>query len=247
MDREQQPTTISMKTATQLFAASRGVTLRDGANHCYYCGGSCGKDVPAADVVKSSFTSRDTVCGGEWVCDGCVEAMDERGEASLPDGQRRTDQKIRCYSWVVAGGVTIAATKAHRDWLYRQCVEPPTAPFVICISDSGQKHLLYRAVVSHSREVVCLTLEGDRVSFRPADLQERYGLCCRLIAATGKPAIDSGVSPSVAMRIIQHWGDESLVSKWLAVRQEPLSRLALWLAPNKEVCVREYPTTAAAN
>lgn len=235
----------ALTTATQLFSTARGLPLRTGDYRCYFCGGHCSTDTPQSSLVGKSFTARDTVCGGDWVCDGCVTAMDERATITLACGERREQQKVRGYSWVI-GRVATAATKSHRDWLLGQCLVPPSPPFAICISDSGQKHLLYRAIVCHSNKQCAVTLEGERVCYTPPQLRDRLELCRRLVAATGKPALAESLSPSAAMRIIAHHGDESLVTVWLAVREEPLSRLAAWLCEPKEECLARYPAAALA-
>lgn len=232
-------------TAPQLFAACRGLTVRLGEQRCYYCGGACDGAIESASVVLKSFTARDTICGGAHVCDGCIAAMDEQADITLADGQQRAAQRVRCYSWVVGDHRAVAATKAHRAQLLSACLTPPAGEYVICLSDNGQKHLLYRAVVGRSRERVTVTLEGERVHYTPRELVERLSLIKKIIAATGKPALAEPLSYSAGMRIIDHTRDENLPDQWQAVRGEPLSRLAVWLAPAKEECANEYPACAA--
>lgn len=224
---------------TQLFAGMNPV----GSRHCFYCGGKCaeGQSIPASEHVKKSFTSRDTVAGGDLVCLGCVAAMDERATIQLADGTVREKQKVRCYSWVITHDKPIAATKSHRQWLLETCLSPPEPPFVIMLSDSGQKHLLYRAAVCHSREVITITLEDQRITYTPDELRERLLLCKKIAAATGKPAILESPSPSAQMRVLEHFADESLLADWLSVREHPLTRLAAWLTPASKECQIDFP------
>jgi len=232
-------------TAPQLFAVCSGLSVRLGNHRCYYCGGACDGANLAAAHVKDSFTSRDTICGGAHVCDGCLAAMDETADITLADGQQRAAQRVRCYSWIIGAQRAIAATKSHREQLLAACLAPPAGEYVICLSDSGQKHLLYRAVVGRSRERVTVTLEGEPVHFAPRELADRLTLVKRIVAAAGKPALAEPLSYGAGMRIIDHTGDETLPTQWQAVRDEPLSRLAAWLAPAKEECANEYPACAA--
>lgn len=232
-----------MNTAPQLFAIARGIDVNVGPYRCFFCGGECNDSLPSQVVVKDSFTSRDTVCGGEYVCRGCVAAMDEDAEIQLADGEVRQSQKVRGYSWVISKHA-IACTKSHRAWLCGICLAPPAPPFVISISDSGQKHLLYRAVVCHSRDVITITLEGERVTYRPVELTSRMLLCRKLIAATGKPALAESVTPRFAMNVIGYHRNESLITTWLECREQSLSRLATWLSPAKESCLSEFPVTS---
>lgn len=228
-------------TAPQLFAGYRPI----GDRRCFFCDGQCDETHRSADHVKSSFTSRDTVAGGEYVCAGCVAAMNESADIEMLDGIRRTGQMVRGYSWIVTD-VARAATKAHRELMRELCLSPPTPPFVICISDSGQKHLLYRAVVCHSREVVTVTLEGDKITYRPHDLRNRIDLAERIIACVGKIAAAEPLTPRDGMKIVTHDEQgELILTAWLECREQSLSRLAVWLSAPKEKCIELYPPIAA--
>lgn len=227
-------------TACELLAISKGQALR-GSERCFYCGASCDQSHCAAEWVKDSFTSRDTVFGGRFVCVGCTLALDESATITLLDGTVRAEQKKRCYSWVITTDKALAATKAHRDLLMRRCLAPPEPPYAIVLSDSGQKHLLYRGCVGQSEARAVVSLEGERIDYEPRELAERIELCKKLIAGSGKPALAEPLSANTAMRIIAHHRDDSLVDSWSIVCESPLSRLALWLAPGKEECLREYP------
>jgi CRISPR type IV-associated protein Csf1 len=229
-------------TAPLLFAG----LAAEGSHHCFFCGGTCGEDVAAKDFVKSSFTGLDTVTLSPWVCRGCVASQGENDQVILPDGEIREGQKIRGYSWVITAAARTACTKAHRDWIMQQCLIPPDAPFVICLTDSGQKHLLYRAVVCYSRDMITVTLEGERIDYTPDALIERLALCKQIAAATGKPALKEALTPQSQMRIVEYHCDDRPLAAWLEVQTEPLSRLAAWLCPAKEECLNEYPDRTAA-
>lgn len=238
-----EPTTVQ-RFVSQLFGAAAGVDFRIGQQRCFFCLAPCDESNPAAKIVKKSFTSRDTVGGGDYVCHGCIAAMNEKATVTMADGEVRDKQKVRSYSWVI-GGKAIAASKAHRDWLLQQCLDPPQPPFAIVISDSGQKHLLYRGRVSHSRETVTVTLEGDPITYAPAELRDRLELCKQVAAVLGKPALRETPKPSSLAKLIEHHGDESLPDRWLSVREQPLTRLAIWFTPAKKECEIEYPAPIA--
>lgn len=227
------------QTAPQLFANYR--PSPGNSERCFYCGGKCGTEHLARDIVKSSFTALDTVTLSDYVCPGCICAMDESATVTLLDGEVRTEQKTRMYSWVVANGTRRAATKAHRASLLTICTTPPPAPFVICLSDSGQRQLLYLARVCLDASQPVVSLEGEVIRYRPAELIARLRICKRIAAATGKPALLEAITPQTAMRVIDYHEDESLVSEWQKVQSEPLTRLAAWLCPPKEECQSEYP------
>jgi len=230
-------------TASQLFACVAPI----GNETCFYCGGACEPLYLASKVVKKSFTGLDTVTLSDWVCTGCVEAMNEKADIVLLDGSQRSGQKVRGYSWVITAAGRRAATKSHREQLLKLCVDPPKPPFVICITDSGQKHLLYRAVVNASRDVVTVSLEGESITYEPSQLVERIELCKQIAAATGKPAMKEPMSPQSQMRIVEHFESEHVLSSWQQVQNEPLTRLAVWLCPAKDECLIAYPAAIAEN
>jgi CRISPR type IV-associated protein Csf1 len=231
-----------LQTATQLFARYRP----SGDETCFYCGGPCDRSHAASDVVKSSFTGLDTVTLSEWVCTGCVEAMQEKINITQIDGDSRDGQKVRGYSWIITETERKACTKSHRAQLLDACVSPPPVPFAICISDSGQKHLLYRSVVNHNRDLVTVTLEGEPVTYRPSELLERIELCKRVCAATGKPAMKDAMSVQTQMRIVEHFDSDDVLAAWQDCFSQPLTRLAVWLCPPKEMCLNDYPAPITA-
>lgn len=228
------------QTATQLFAGYEPT----GEEVCFYCCGRCEPTHPASKIVKSSFTGRDTVSLSKWVCPGCIDAMDEKRSIVMIDGVMRDGQKTRGYSWVIAGYGRRAATKSHREQLLQICLNPPDPPFVICISDSGQKHLLYRASVNRSRNVITVSLEGELISYQPAQLLERLELCKMVCAATGKPALKERLEPQAQMRVVEYYETEEVLSQWLACCFDPVTRLAAWLCPHKSECENEYTRNA---
>jgi hypothetical protein len=223
-------------TAPQLFAGQQEY----GPAICFYCCGNCEEKNPAKDIVKSSFTGLDTVTLSPWVCDGCIAAMQEKTEIELIDGEVRSGQKIRGYSWVIREGRKLAATKAHKSQLLSICLDFPEPPFVICLADSGQKHLLYRSVVNADRSVVTVQLELEQISYRPSDLADRVRLTKQICAVTGKPAMQETMSPQTLMRIAEH--SEEILEAWLGCCNESLTRLAIWLTPSKAECESERIT-----
>ena len=56
-----------MLTATQLLAIASGMQPRKGGRRCFFCGGNCDESTPASEIVKDSFTARDTVAGARKI------------------------------------------------------------------------------------------------------------------------------------------------------------------------------------
>lgn len=228
-------------TGPELFALAHGRRCT-GPHRCLFCG------APAAApyALPDSFTARDTLrCpGSPFACAGCSLCLEESGDARYPDGTTRHFTKAfrRMCSWVVTATTAVAATKAHLDYLRGVCAGPPAPPFLVSLAVSGQKHLLYRGVVNHTTAAAAVTLEGERIDYRPGELRDRLALCGRLCAATGKPALAGPPTPSFWFRVCEAFAaGDRLCETWSRVREEPLSRLAAFLCPPKEACQREYP------
>jgi hypothetical protein len=228
-----------MVTATQLFG--NYTPPYDATELCFYCGGRCGKKHPIIDVVKSSFTALDTVTRSQYVCPGCILAFDENATVTLPTGEVRHSQKTRLYSWIVYGGNRYAATKSHREWILQHCLHPPAPPYVISLSDSGQRQLLYRASVGRGTVYASVSLEGEVINYRPEQLETRLQLMRQVAAATGKPALLEPITSQTGMRVFEYFGSAEILTTWSELQADPLTRLAAWLCPPKEECQSEYP------
>lgn len=226
-------------TATQLFA---GYTPSEAATErCFYCGGRCEADHKTSDIVKPSFTALDTVSRTAYVCPGCIVAFDENATVTLPTGEVRESQKTRLYSWIVYGGRRYAATKSHREWILRHCLNPPQPPYVISLSDSGQRQLLYRASVGRGGDHAIVSLEGETVVYQPEQLAERLKLVKQVAAATGKPALLAPITAQTGMRVVEYFRSAEILIAWSELQSDPLTKLAAWLCPPKEECQSEYP------
>ncbi len=215
-----------------------------GPHRCYYCGAACGEDHPASEYVKSSFTGRSGVAapGSPWVCGGCVACLRESAEITLLGGECRAGKMMRGYSWVVSPDGAFAATKAHIAELRALCLDPPQAPFALVLSDSGQTHQLYRGVVNHARDPITVTLEAERITFRPEQLKRLLVTTTKIAAASGKPSLAEPIDANLAIKVIGRYADgEEILDDWLHNYGSPLSRLAAWLTPKKEVCESVYP------
>lgn len=232
-------------TVPELMLLALKDTPSIGPHRCFYCAAPCGENNPASVHVKDTFTGRNEVpCpGSPWVCDGCVLCLREKADVVLIDGEKRTGQKVRSFSWVLVDGMAFAATKAHLARLRDLCLVGRSDPWAIVLSDSGQKHLLYRGVVNcGSSQPWTVTLEGELIAYTQIELEHRLQLCGRLIAATGKPALAEPLNVRFGIAVLDRYPrrGELMLEQWGDVREEPLTRLALWLSPGKEEAIREY-------
>jgi CRISPR type IV-associated protein Csf1 len=225
-----------LPTAPQLYA---GVP-NEGTDICFFCGGRCRQEYLASAYVKSSFTNLAGVNRTRYVCKGCVEAMTEGVTITTFDGTVKYNQKPRGYSWILSPGKRLACTKAHRAALLDICLNPPDPPFCICLSDSGQKHLLYLAAVNASRRSITVTLEGQEVVYLEHQLRDRLRLAMKVCAVTGKPPLTEPLSVMNQIALFDQYESDEVLVAWNKCFTEPLSRLAAWLCPPKEDCIREY-------
>jgi hypothetical protein len=225
-------------TATELLAVALGKSLEDGSYRCAYCGATCG-DQYSAQVAKT-FTDRPKMAAPDalYRCVGCETAMQER--AVMPG--RDKPQKRRNYSWLIHRTQAVGATKSDLSTMRRWCVDPPQPPFAICLSDSGQRHLLYLTPINFTRSVVSVALEGQRIDYAPADLADRLDLFGRIAAAAGKPALTEFTSSGV-IAVCEYWWDDAfgLIERYNRIRRDALSRLAAWLTPSRKEARIEWP------
>lgn len=232
-------------SAPHLFATAHGTACL-GDLRCFFCGAPSDDSRAVRDYVRDSFNDRGAVAqpGSLAVCEGCVLCLREDAEVTYPDGEVRrvTKAAVRMHSWVVTDGRTVAATKAHMPYLRGVCLSPPAPPYVISLAASGQKHLLFRAVVVRGGGLASVTLEGERVDYRPAELAARLALAGRVCAASGKPALAEPPNARLGMAAVARYSDgDRLMAEWCRVFGEPLTRLASFLCFNKEESESVYP------
>lgn len=224
-----------IRSACQLLAiAELGEgQLARGERHCFYCGADCNDSRSTAEYVKHSFTDWPSVQApaSEYVCVGCELATQEKAEINGRSGQKR-----RNYSWLITAGRAVALTKANLPELRTPCFAPPEPPWALAIAASGQKQLLYRTPVNYDRELITVQLETERVTFRPAELAERYAQAEALVPGLGKTKLLDGYWPTgLVLRLASLYPDaDQRLDRWRQVCGEPLSRLAAFLVPGKE-------------
>lgn len=237
-----------MSTISRLIAYAHGVAFREGTSRCFYCGESCTDD--NSGWVKDSCTVYHAAAcpQSRVVCDGCALALREKADIVLADGERRSGQKMRGYSWVLTKSSATAYSKAHVELLRAVCLEPPSAPYGITISPGGQKHLIYLTQVVLDSDNPSVCLDGEAVKYTPGALSRRLEIAEAICAAVGKPALSESLAFSAYRRMAEHFGNDrglALCEEWRRVAGEPLSRLASFLASKKEIACGRYPKVDA--
>ena len=225
-------------TVSMLLAQTKGIKIK-GNELCFYCGEICNTDYHIKQYVKSTFTGRATVRNpkSEYICAGCQLAFQEKIIIEI-DNQKRENQKMRGYSWVITEKYSNPHTKAHISILREICINPPLPPFAIILAESGQKHLIYRGIVNYDYQEVTISLEEEHITYKPNNLKERINVIKPSVAAIGKIAIKE----ELTQRIINSYWEYNRNDKiydFLKVQFESLTRLAVWLSPNKKECQNE--------
>lgn len=227
--------------------ATRLLADDTGPHACFYCGLPCSGALSTKQYVASTFNDWAAVgCpSSQHVCRGCVIALDEK----LPVPGKDKPQKTRNYSWLTTASGRQHYSKADIAALRALCLDPPLPPWALTIATSGQRHLLYKTPVNVSTgPEVTVLLENERVTYRPDALKQRLAMLLPIVAAVGKVAPAAGpLELSHVMAIEQLVGESAteLAVAWDSVRDEPLSRLALFLSPNREDSLNEYRATAS--
>ena len=126
-----------------------------GAEQLGECCAVCGIPLVAGEpidrlVLASSFTNHNDLAdpAGRWRCGDCTTVMTE--------SEFQMSLATVCVS---ARGAVRIMTKQSRAWAF---LEPPEPPFVIAIQNAKQQHVLWRAPVNYTREILLVRL-GERI------------------------------------------------------------------------------------
>jgi hypothetical protein len=164
------------------FPPPRGVG-RDA--ECWLCGGpTWGVGWPRADALPETFTNHNRAAcpSSATVCQPCVffghKASWEAYTAAHPEMGLKTGHAMswRCYSHAFSGAGHECPTRGRWRALL---LDPPAAPFLFVVAESGQKHILFRARVAHDRDVFPVQVEEDLVVVE----RERFAACLAALEA----------------------------------------------------------------
>lgn len=196
-----------------------------GEHRCFFCGES------ACEPFKTSsgFTDWHNVPhpDSKHICLGCAWMTDEK--RAMPGKEK--PQKTRNYGWFVRPGVDPEpVNKGSKARIREILLSPPSPPWALALPTSGQKHLLHRTPVNIDSDVHCVALETERIWYRVTELRERLALCRRVVASVGHRGAGE-LSAGVAIGL-----GRELCGEWLEVRDEPMTRLAMYVTPSQEEC-----------
>lgn len=111
---------------------------------CYLCNGPAHDSTPAKGVLKVTFTDYDRARGDaeDGICCACTWSLQE----SNPDAQRFFPKplSLRMFSHFLINGIWQAFTKARKREMSTLLLAD-VMPEVAVVSESGQKHLLFKS------------------------------------------------------------------------------------------------------
>jgi len=214
-----------------------------GKEKCVFCNSDCSKKILVSSFIKKTFTNYDLLQNpdGLYMCKGCYFSMTDKSieELIMPDGEIKTNQSARTYSWVLTKKKKRAFSKRHIKEIKEIVLNPPKPPFAIVISDKGKKHLIFRSLVSYSRDDYVLQFEEESVFVNVKKLKDRIELCERIIAFCGKINILKYSKFKISKHSLPNVS-ESLLNQFFSIKEEKLMELAIFLSKNKKECYNEY-------
>jgi len=135
-----------MSAIAQILWNAAGQPGSDGGEKgiCRICGQN-GIGLPFSAWVRDTFTDWDKILPGEIICHACQFIFAESSEILAARVGKDKPQRMRNYSHFVVGGKWWPLSKAEKA----RMVEILRSDFEIAvIADSGQKHIIFRAVPS---------------------------------------------------------------------------------------------------
>lgn len=224
-----------MITASYLFAKEK---YNLGNENCFYCGINCNEKYTKEEYVKKTFTNRDIVKypGSDFVCGCCIESMNEYYGTKQIDGTVKQGRggSPRIYSWILTENKKIAMTKRHMRVLRRICLNPPSPPFSIVLSESGHKQLIFRTPVNYNKDIYSILLEEKEILVDRKKLKQYLDKAIIVSAAIGKIALKTPDYFNNYKNVIEKYGTETPLIEWIKIYSSQLGELAAWLCPGKD-------------
>lgn len=138
---------------------------------CWLCGGPThGVGWPWLSAIPDTFTNHTLAAcpTSTTICQPCVglgsKATWERYATDHPELRLKTGHAMswRCYSHLFTSAPPHHECPTRARWR-EILLSPPDPPFLAVVAESGQKHLIFRGVVAHSRDRFMVQFEEHRV------------------------------------------------------------------------------------
>lgn len=156
----------------------RIIELLDPAEHehltniegdCYLCGNYTESGIPKKKLLPKTFNDHNKAksIDSDYVCESCSFMI-------LTNPNRR--QAIRWFNYLASDKLVICDRKKLRSTL----LSPPEPPFVICITLSQKKHLMWYLKTSYSQENYFVTMENETIPVNKERFKEMLAFVERL-------------------------------------------------------------------
>ena len=207
------------------------------------CGGPAFKPTPKKNVIKETFTDHDKIADPKSgvVCAACAWCAAEANPdikrlSAKADGGEETTQKARSYSWFVHEERAVYLTKSMKTRM-AEMLTLGEFPQLAVVSDSGQKHLIFRARVNPpGQRAGWVQFEEQTVWVDAEELARCLGVSRALIEmGFSKTEVETGNYGATNLRLAKNqaafFDQEKTARK---MRQSRVWALAVWLTPAKE-------------
>lgn len=200
---------------------------------CRFCGREA-EGVAFEAWVKPTFTDHDKLLSGEVVCEACLFWFDEASVALAERLGRDRPQRMRNYSHFILEGQWLPLSKGDKPQMRALLTSAPF-PELAVIADSGQKHLVFRALRNAPGSVSgWVQFEDWRVFVQPDQLKAYLTVLDALYEHFSKEEIASGRYSAHRIQLagMARFLDlEQQARRW---RGSPLFALALFLTQRSE-------------
>lgn len=113
---------------------------------CRFCGNTIyEKFTMFNEWIKPTFTNHDILLPGNVICNNCLFWFNERDKNLAKIADKEKPQRMRTYSHVIKNEEWTPYLKNQKEELLEQIIKFPF-PEMCAIADSGQKHIVFRAV-----------------------------------------------------------------------------------------------------
>ena len=200
---------------------------------CKVCG-KAGDGIQFADWVRPTFTDHDKLVAGEIICHRCRFLFEERSELLAQRTSKDKPQRMRNYSHFVVDGAWIPLSKGNKCRMKDLLLGEPF-PELACIAESGQKHLLFRAVWNPpdaTRGYV--QFEEQSVAIFPPLLRHTLEVIESLYTVFNKTEIGTGHYSQYRIKQFGYVQFHFCETQLKTQRQTVLFKLALFLAQKGE-------------
>lgn len=200
---------------------------------CRICGRSS-TGIPFGLWVKDTFTDHDKLLPGQIVCNYCLYWFDERSADLASRVGKDKPQRMRNYSHFIRREEWFPVSKGDKPRMRELLLGDPF-PELAVIAESGQKHLVFRAVRNQpGSRAGWVQFEEQRLWVEPAELRALLEIVEELYAVFSKSEIESGdySMGRIAKFGMERWMD--LDGRIKGERGKPLFALAIFLAQRKE-------------